>query len=29
VKEAGGSLNIFQTNDEFVVHGTLPIKEYE
>lgn len=29
VEEAGGSLNVFQTNDEFVVHGTLPIKEYE
>jgi signal transduction histidine kinase len=27
VEEVGGTLHVFQTNDEFVVQGTLPTKE--
>jgi signal transduction histidine kinase len=27
VEEVGGTLHIFQTNDEFIVQGTIPVKE--
>jgi signal transduction histidine kinase len=28
VEEVGGTLHVFQTNDQFVVQGTLPTKEF-